>query len=208
VAADTDYCEWLTAQPWFRSRYGNVYNILIAGGAEPQDTPEHNQIQARFLDAAWCCALADALDPSKANAYREPAARLLLAADKRFQEYRALAATEVQEPEVKVNFEVRGWDVVFAIRPASAGLRLTKLPSCSCCCDHDQCNLGAKCHGDPIVQPFLLRGKEHQRDQQGQDRRVLSLRAGLPVEDRRYRRVAAEGRPHLPAGLRTAFPRL
>lgn len=74
MAADADYCEWLTAQPWFRSRYGNVYNILISSGAEPQDSPEHNQMQARFLDSEWCFALADVLDPAKADAYREPAA--------------------------------------------------------------------------------------------------------------------------------------
>ncbi len=61
LAADHDYCEWLTAQPWFKARYLNVYNTVINYGAEPQDSPEHNQMQARFLDDAWCLGLAKSL---------------------------------------------------------------------------------------------------------------------------------------------------
>jgi hypothetical protein len=65
LAADTDYCEWLIAQPWFKARYLNVYNTVINYGAEPQDSPEHNQMQARFLDDDWCLALADRLKPKR-----------------------------------------------------------------------------------------------------------------------------------------------
>ena len=25
MAADTDYCEWLAAQPWFSAKYRNIY---------------------------------------------------------------------------------------------------------------------------------------------------------------------------------------
>ena len=49
LLADRDYCDWLAAQPWFRERYGSVHDI-VSGVRDPQDTPEHNAMQARFLD--------------------------------------------------------------------------------------------------------------------------------------------------------------
>jgi hypothetical protein len=89
LAADRDYARWLTSQPWFRERYGNVYNILIQGGVEPQDTPEHNEMQARFLDDNWCRGLALALSSDG------------LGHDSQAVTYR--------------HFESRGWDVVFTV---------------------------------------------------------------------------------------------
>jgi hypothetical protein len=88
LAADHDYCEWLTAQPWFKARYLNVYNTVINYGAEPQDSPEHNQMQARFLDDAWCFALASLLKPERSGG-----------------------------PEEILNrgFERGGWDVAFSV---------------------------------------------------------------------------------------------
>jgi hypothetical protein len=90
LAADHDYCEWLTAQPWFKARYLNVYNTVINYGTEPQDSPEHNQMQARFLDDEWCLALADALFQGKDSRYDDA----------------------VQSR----NFEASGWDVVYVVR--------------------------------------------------------------------------------------------
>jgi len=49
VAEDRSYVEWLTAQPWFQQRYGNLYQIVINNFCEPFETPEHNEMQARFL---------------------------------------------------------------------------------------------------------------------------------------------------------------
>lgn len=46
-----------------------------------------------------------------------------------------------------MNFEVKGWDVVFTITPARIGLRLAKLPPCTCRCDHDECGEGTRCRG-------------------------------------------------------------
>jgi uncharacterized protein (DUF3820 family) len=86
LAADEDYCEWLTAQPWFRQKYGNVYNILIQDGAEPQDSPEHNEMQARFLDDGWCLRLGVLLWPGMGIADQAIRNR---------------------------TFEATGWDVVF-----------------------------------------------------------------------------------------------
>lgn len=58
MAADRDYCDWLMAQPWFAERFRDVYNIVINYGGEPEETPEHNALQARFLDEEFCNRLA------------------------------------------------------------------------------------------------------------------------------------------------------
>lgn len=64
MADDREYCEWLLAQPWAKQKLGAVYNIVINSGAEPQDTPEHNALQAKFLDDAVCLQLWALLAPA------------------------------------------------------------------------------------------------------------------------------------------------
>jgi hypothetical protein len=56
LAQDRQYVEWLIAQPWFREKYGNVYNVVINNFGEPSETPEHNALQARFTDSKFCWA--------------------------------------------------------------------------------------------------------------------------------------------------------
>lgn len=50
MAEDRQYTDWLVAQPWFRERYGNLYAVVINNFCEPSETPDHNALQARFLD--------------------------------------------------------------------------------------------------------------------------------------------------------------
>src|SRR5262245_17855383 len=47
---DPSYLEWLGGQDWFRTKHVNVYQVIINRGGEPQDTPEHNALQVKFLD--------------------------------------------------------------------------------------------------------------------------------------------------------------
>lgn len=86
MAADNAYCEWLRCQPWFVEKYRDVYNIIINYGGEPQDTPEHNALQARFLDDAFCEAFEKSVSPE----WLKP----------------------VETVHREVEFEVGGWDVV------------------------------------------------------------------------------------------------
>ena len=152
LTADADYCEWLIAQPWFSSKYRNVYNIVIQGGAEPQDSPEHNEMQARFLDDGWCFALADLLRPRRKGTYGLEAARKLLDADPGYQAFRDCCELKTYPAEiVPRRFEDRGWDVVYGVEPASISARRTRLvpplPACSCTCDHTACAANARCRG-------------------------------------------------------------
>lgn len=50
LAGDKSYCDWLVTQDWFRQKYQNVYNVIINNFSKPEDTPEHNSLQAMFLD--------------------------------------------------------------------------------------------------------------------------------------------------------------
>lgn len=58
MIADRQYCDWLVSQDWFRDRFQSIYQVVINYGQEPQETPEHNEIQARFVDRTFCSALA------------------------------------------------------------------------------------------------------------------------------------------------------
>lgn len=51
LSTDRQYMDWLAAQPWFRERYANLYTIIINNFSAPSDdTPEHNAMQALFLE--------------------------------------------------------------------------------------------------------------------------------------------------------------
>jgi hypothetical protein len=116
LIADTDYCEWLSAQAWFRERYGRIYQLVVNYGTEPQDSPEHNEMQARFLDENWCRALTVVLNPDCRGSFDVEAA--VLKAQSNEKVGRALAEGRA-EVTVTTNvivgdslFEYHGWDVV------------------------------------------------------------------------------------------------
>lgn len=50
IAEDKNYCDWLCAQPWFGEKYRDLYQVIINNFSEPEDTPEHNRLQAKFLE--------------------------------------------------------------------------------------------------------------------------------------------------------------
>lgn len=53
LAADPQYVNWLMNQEWFKSRNPSLYQIIINNFGEPEDTPEHNEMQACFLDRSF-----------------------------------------------------------------------------------------------------------------------------------------------------------
>jgi len=53
LAADEEYCTWLAKQDWFRNRYTAIHTLIVNNFAAPEETPDHNALQARFLDPAW-----------------------------------------------------------------------------------------------------------------------------------------------------------
>jgi hypothetical protein len=61
LRADAGYVDWLMAQDWFRERYQPIYQIVVNNFGEPSETPEHNRLQARFLDKDFCRGVLAAL---------------------------------------------------------------------------------------------------------------------------------------------------
>lgn len=51
---DQRYVDWVTAQPWFRQRFGAIYHLILGQVPGAADTPVHNSIQVKFLDADFC----------------------------------------------------------------------------------------------------------------------------------------------------------
>jgi hypothetical protein len=57
LANDRQYCEWLMGQGDFLNRYSGIKTLIINNFKEPEDTPEHNKLQALFLDNSFCLAV-------------------------------------------------------------------------------------------------------------------------------------------------------
>jgi hypothetical protein len=53
LAQDRDYCDWLLQQSWFMQRFPELHTIVINNFGEPNETPEHNRLQLRFLDPVF-----------------------------------------------------------------------------------------------------------------------------------------------------------
>ena len=58
---DQQYRDWLLAQPWFRERFQLIHTYIVNNFGAPAETPEHNALQARFLDESFRNALGELL---------------------------------------------------------------------------------------------------------------------------------------------------
>jgi hypothetical protein len=57
LVKDQPYVEWLLAQNWLATRFAELHAALVARGAGVDASPEHNALQARFLDVDFRAAL-------------------------------------------------------------------------------------------------------------------------------------------------------
>ncbi len=56
---DESYAKWLTGQDWFQDKFQSMYTLIVHNyHNEPIDTPEHNQMQIKFLDEFYCLKVA------------------------------------------------------------------------------------------------------------------------------------------------------
>jgi len=117
--ADHSYMEWVLAQPWFPEDYPQIHGLIIGTTTgEPQDSPEHNEFQMRFLDEAVRLAVArrlgfQELDGKICERRRAITKRVADGMTCPVHEReRALGVSGVR-------FEDQGWDVAFEIIPAS-----------------------------------------------------------------------------------------
>lgn len=61
LMADRAYSEWLVQQDWFRQRFQKLYALISMMQAPVTETPEHNRLQARFLEDEYCFAFLKAI---------------------------------------------------------------------------------------------------------------------------------------------------
>jgi hypothetical protein len=55
---DPSYAEWITNQGWVAERFAELHAAILSRGAASDDSPEHNLIQARFLEPLFRAAFA------------------------------------------------------------------------------------------------------------------------------------------------------
>lgn len=79
---DPNYVQWLLSQNWLAQRFAQLHAAILTRGAAPDDSPEHNRIQARFLDPLFRTAFIDlardlnlAQDRDCRSRAREPTAK-------------------------------------------------------------------------------------------------------------------------------------
>lgn len=145
--ADPSYREWVLSQPWVKDRFASFHQVIINYGGEPQDSPEHNQMQASFLDDERCFRLAKLLWPG-----RTWEARKAVTADKHIvnalRNHPQHFSVEWYETELLGRqFEADGWDVVYGFEPPAADVGMladNPLP-CACVCSHADCDTGSSC---------------------------------------------------------------
>lgn len=73
LARDPQYAEWLLGQGWLAERFAELHSAILTRGAGTDDTPEHNAIQARFLDPVFRCASVLAADAATIERLAEQA---------------------------------------------------------------------------------------------------------------------------------------
>lgn len=86
IQSDKSYLDWLLAQSWFKEKHQDMYTIIINNFQEPADTPLHNAMQIKFLNADYVIDFLNKPDVSLGH-YR---------------------VSELQ-------FEVDGWDVMIRL---------------------------------------------------------------------------------------------
>jgi len=64
LLADGDYLNWVMSQPgivaMLQKRHPTIYNIIVTGAPTTEDTPEHNRLQAMFLEPDFQLAFIEA----------------------------------------------------------------------------------------------------------------------------------------------------
>lgn len=51
--SDPQYVDWLGKQDWVRSKCPVLYQVIINNFCQPSETPEHNELQAKFLNVEF-----------------------------------------------------------------------------------------------------------------------------------------------------------
>lgn len=130
MATDPNYVQWVLAQPWFQEKNPQLVQFFMTGGGtEASETPEHNALQSKFTQDAYCLAVAAMFSAGQ---------RLRTASEARRE---ALVTTEPAlasyvkswHPRISArSFEKDSWDVQFTFSGAFSVIDISHEPECSC----------------------------------------------------------------------------
>jgi hypothetical protein len=137
MATDPAYVQWMLAQPWFQEKNPQLVQFFVTGSvaglgsdtAEPAETPEHNALQAKFTQDAYCLAAAAMFSAGQ---------KIRTAAEEQQEgEWKAGPAlanrVSASHPMVENRtFEMNAWDVQFMFSGASSEIDNSSEPECSC----------------------------------------------------------------------------
>jgi hypothetical protein len=62
LRSDPGYVQWLLGQDWVRDRFAAIHTLIVNNFGAPAETPEHNALQAKFLDDGFCINVLAALE--------------------------------------------------------------------------------------------------------------------------------------------------
>lgn len=129
VRHDAKYFDWLCQQSWFREKYGDTYQIIINNFQEPTETPEHNKLQAIFLENEFLYKILTCFFKNKSFYNTENMVNFVDILDKNIgdidkrKEFVSLFNMNIADkknkvpPEyVKCDFEEYGFDVVITYK--------------------------------------------------------------------------------------------
>ncbi|SDK35416.1 hypothetical protein SAMN05216282_10583 [Cryobacterium psychrotolerans] len=137
MATDPAYVQWALAQPWFQEKNPTLVQFFVNGSvaglgnatAEPAETPEHNALQAKFTQDAYCLA---AVAMFSAGRKLRTASEVQSEAESLVGAALAGHVTSSHPSIEQRSFEVNAWDVQFSYYGASSEMDPPSEPSCSC----------------------------------------------------------------------------
>lgn len=121
LAEDKEYTAWLLAQPWFKAKYQNIYTVVINNFRTPVDTPEHNEMQVKFLNLDYSLRLALFLEPELFYWNSENINRELIRVLSKSIKSRAVIINKIKEMRGRKLLEIstptleNGYDVSYAL---------------------------------------------------------------------------------------------
>lgn len=110
---DRPYLDWLQSQEWFTSRYQKINTLIINNFREPTETPEHNKLQALFLDGKFLFRFVEHLKTKYASQFYYE--RKDVDSDK-WEQFQYNDEDWRELGEASICFEERGIDVMWGNR--------------------------------------------------------------------------------------------
>jgi len=124
---DPEYADWIAQQSWAKERYPQIVNIIINKFGESEETPDHNAMQAKFLEPSYCVMTAGAMGLFK---FREnpldQVAAIVEFAKKHNAEIGFYEPPSVEQLIGRIDLEVDAIDVQFALHSYETAIATVK----------------------------------------------------------------------------------